>query len=119
MTQTNVRHRVTSPSKVHDTTTSTHPPTQKCRPGTPQCTPQQTTNKNKKVHWHTIEFSHNTRTPNQPRHKSQPIKGGTSGSFPVRHLTRTHSGGALSVSLTHTKLHTPTTKHKPPGKTGF
>lgn len=59
MTQ-NMRHRVTSPSKVHDTTTSTHPPTQKCRPGTPQCTPQQTTNKNKKVHWHTIEFSHNT-----------------------------------------------------------
>ncbi|WP_222422306.1 hypothetical protein, partial [Corynebacterium sanguinis] len=59
MTQ-NVHHRVTSPSKVHDTTTSTHPPTQKCRPGTPQCTPQQTTNKNKKVHWHTIEFSHNT-----------------------------------------------------------
>ena len=71
MTQ-NMRHRVTSPSKVHDTTTSTHPPTPQCRPGTPQCTPQQTTNKNKKVHWHTIEFSNNNRTPNnQPHNQSQ------------------------------------------------
>ena len=133
MTQ-NVRHRVTSPSKVHDTTTSTHPPTQKCRPGTPQCTPQQTTNKNKKVHWHTIEFSHNTRTP-----KHTPLPGACSKrlarpythphnkqnrlpceskvriyqrSFSYRHLTRTTArrgvvGHADSYKATHTQ---PTTQ---------
>ncbi|MCT1805233.1 hypothetical protein, partial [Corynebacterium sanguinis] len=42
-------HEMTPPSKVHDTTTSTHPPTpQKHGQNTPQCTPNQTTNKNKK-----------------------------------------------------------------------
>ncbi|MCT1665089.1 hypothetical protein M3F30_10360, partial [Corynebacterium sanguinis] len=42
-------HEMTPPSKVHDTTTSTHPPTPKKHgQNTPQCTPKQTTNKNKK-----------------------------------------------------------------------
>ena len=74
----------------------------------------QTKNKSTLAHYRVL--TQHTHTQNQPRQQSQPIKGSTSGSFPVRHLTRTSSGGALSVSLTHTKLHTPTTKHKPPAQ---
>ena len=96
-------------------------------------------------HWHTIEFSHNTRTPTttptkgieakQPArpytHPNQTTKSAIQPVqstrirqrlFPYRHLThqpQPNCGAceALSVTLTRLKLHTPTTQHKPPDQT--
>ncbi|QMV84136.1 hypothetical protein HW450_07025 [Corynebacterium hindlerae] len=84
-------------------------------PGLPAPTHNQKT-KNKST-WHTIEFSNNTRTTN-PHQQNQRKKEGLSisDSFSYRH---THSSGALSVALTHIKLHTPNQQYKPAGKTGF
>ncbi|WNI13851.1 hypothetical protein RIU96_05390 [Corynebacterium sp. Z-1] len=65
-------HEMTPPSKVHDTTTSTHPPTPqsagRTRHNAHQNKPQ---TKTKKVHWHTIEFSHNTPTATQQPRKNE------------------------------------------------
>ncbi|WP_206214034.1 hypothetical protein, partial [Corynebacterium qintianiae] len=65
-------HEAMPPSKVHDTTTGTHPPTHNTTSHAGRHTTmhnQQTTNKKQKVHWHTIEFSHNTPQPNHNREK--------------------------------------------------
>ena len=69
-----------------------------------------------KVHWHTIEFSHNITTPrHQPHVRGQSV----GGIFFVRAcfpLACSHLCGALSVALTHIKLHTPPHRHNSPGQ---
>ncbi|MCT1453485.1 hypothetical protein M3G18_11420, partial [Corynebacterium sp. p3-SID1145] len=87
-----------------------------------------------KNHWHTIEFSHNTRTPKHtpktrpvqsgltdPTHThttnktachAKQMKGSTSARFPTAISPEPLPGGALSVTLTHIKLHTPNQQHK-------
>ena len=79
-----------------------------------------------KVHWHTIEFSNNTSTPNiNPHTVSQ--RQSDFGIYQRLFSCPPHkpenlislSSGALSVSLTRYKLHTPHTQHKPAAKRGF
>ena len=96
----------------------------------------------KQNHWHTIEFSHNTRTPKHtpkilgpvqsgltdPTHThttnkiachANQMKGSTSDCFPTaispKPVPIGPPGGALSVTLTPIKLHTPNQQHKPAG----
>ena len=72
-----------------------------------------------KVHWHTIEFSNNTSTPNTNPHtvsQHQSDFGIRQRLFscpPHKPERISPSSGALSVSLTRYKLHTPHTQHKP------
>ena len=78
-----------------------------------------------KVHWHTIEFSNNTSTPNTNPHtvsQHQSDFGIYQRLFscpPHKPERISPSSGALSVSLTRYKLHTPHTQHKPAAKRGF
>ena len=72
-----------------------------------------------KVHWHTIEFSNNTSTP-KPTHTTVDQSEGDFGIYQRLFSCPPHkperislSSGALSVSLTRYKLHTPHTQHKP------
>lgn len=105
---------------------------------TPQKRSEQSQTNQTKNHWHTIEFSHNTRT---PKHTPQPgpiqssllnlththttnkiavnadqMKGSINARFPTAISPEPLPGGALSVTLTHIKLHTPTQQHKSPGQ---
>ena len=108
---------------------------------TPQKGAHSHTNQPNKNHWHTIEFSHNTRTPkhtpqtgpiqssllnlththttNKTESHADPSERNHQRSFSYRHLTKPATirlpSGALSVTLTHIKLHTPTQQHKSPG----
>ena len=78
------------------------------------------------VHWHTIEFSDNNHTTshatpqrcatNTVNGKSQNNLYIASGLFSYRHTHQNLQAlsGALSVSLTHIKLHTHTNQHKSP-----
>ncbi|MDV2424180.1 hypothetical protein RAE13_07135, partial [Corynebacterium curieae] len=82
--------------------------------------------KNKKVHWHTIEFSNiiTTQQPHTPWHAAhceQKELCFVRACFPIATSARnTHrSCGALSVALTHIKLHTTQNKHKSPGQVLF
>ena len=79
-----------------------------------------------KVHWHTIEFSNNTSTPNTNPHtvsQHQSDFGICQRLFscpphkPENLIVL--SSGALSVSLTRYKLHTPHAQHKPAAKRDF
>ncbi|MFC3795703.1 hypothetical protein, partial [Corynebacterium tuscaniense] len=120
----------TIPSMVQTASTSTHPKKEHTATQTNQT----------KNHWHTIEFSHNTRT---LKHTPQTgpvqssllklththttnqiaVRGSSERnhqrSFSYRHLTKPVTirppSGALSVTLTHIKLHTPNQQHKSPG----
>ena len=108
---------------------------------TPQKGMKQSHKPTKQNHWHTIEFSHNTRTPKHtpkilgpvqsgltdPTHthttnkiacRANQVKGSTSDCFPTAISPESLSGGALSVTLTHIKLHTPNQQHKPAGEKG-
>ena len=109
---------------------------------TPQKGVNSHTNQPNKNHWHTIEFSHNTRTlkhtpqtgpvqssllnlththtTDKTESHADPRERNHQRSFSYRHLTSNLvriglSGGALSVTLTHLKLHTPNQQHKSPG----
>lgn len=117
----------TIPSMVQTASTSTHPKKRG----------EQSQTNQTKNHWHTIEFSHNTRT---PKHTPQPgpiqssllnlththttnkiavnadqMKGSINARFPTAISPEPLPGGALSVTLTHIKLHTPNQQHKSPG----
>ena len=78
------------------------------------------------MHWHTIEFSNNTSTP-KPTHKhvgKSKVTKVFSSAIVFLPATQTRepyllSSGALSVSLTGIKLHTPKHKHKPAAHKGF
>ena len=78
-----------------------------------------------KVHWHTIEFSNNTSTPNTNPHtvsQHQSDFGIRQRLFscpPHKPERISPSSGALSVSLTRYKLHTPHTQHKPAAQSRF
>ena len=122
----------TIPSMVQTASTSTHPKKRGEESQTNQT----------KNHWHTIEFSHNTRTPkhtpqtgpvqssllnlththttNQIAANADQVKGTINARFPTaispQPVSIRLSGGALSVTLTHIKLHTPTQQHKSPGQ---
>ena len=123
-----------------------HTPTTGHTPHTKHTCRHQDRTQPTKKHWHTIEFSHNTRTPKhtpQPRRPAQSgltdpththttnkiashanqMKGSTSDCFPTAISPKPVStglpGGALSVTLTHIKLHTPNQQHKPSGQADF
>ena len=128
-------------SHATNQTTPSHQWFRQHRPAhTPKRGEQSQTNQTKN-HWHTIEFSHNTRTPkhtpqtgpiqssllnlththttNKIAANADQVKGTINARFPTaispQPVSIRLSGGALSVTLTHIKLHTPTQQHKSPG----
>ncbi|MCT1451306.1 hypothetical protein, partial [Corynebacterium sp. p3-SID1194] len=56
-----------------------------------------------------------THTTNKIACHANQMKGSTSDCFPTAISPELLPGGALSVTLTHIKLHTPNQQHKPAG----
>lgn len=60
-----------------------------------------------------------THTTNKIAVNADQMKGSTSARFPTAISPEPLPGGALSVTLTHIKLHTPNQQHKSPGQPAF